>query len=128
MRYDALIFVSPFALNIHSLNKNSQNIKTCLKQHGKFSKYFSTFGFPNSETPRPNIPIECPLERSSLLYVYAKNQLDCLISSTSYVMDNAHLCLGRTKKKQTNKKNKNETRPVFCKQNSTSRLIFESDL
>ena len=45
---------------------------------------------PISETPRLNVPVKRPLERSSLLYAYAKNQLDCLISSTSYVMDKTH--------------------------------------
>jgi len=88
---------------------------------GKFWKYFFTLGFPNSVTPWPIVPIERPLERYSFLYVYPKNHLDCSISSTSYVMDNAHLCLGRRKTKQQNK-------TEFCKQNSTSRLIFESDL
>ena len=57
----------------------------------KFSKYFSTLGSHNSETPWPNVPIKRPLELYSLLYVHAKNQLDCSISLTSYVMDNAHL-------------------------------------
>ena len=43
--------------------------------------------------------MERPLEPYSLLFMHAKNQLDCSISSTSYAMDNAHLCLGRTKNK-----------------------------
>ena len=44
---------------------------------------------------RPNP--ECLVQLHSLLYVAGKNQLNCLISSTSYVMTIAHLCLGRTK-------------------------------
>ena len=45
---------------------------------------------PISETPWLNVPVKRPLERSSLHDAYAKNQLDCLISSTSYVMDKTH--------------------------------------
>ena len=71
---------------------------------GKFWKYVSTSGSRNSETPRPNVPIECLQELHLLLYVHAKNQLDYLISSTNYVKDNAHLCLGRTKTKWNEKK------------------------
>ena len=97
--------------------ENLEILFPALNSIGKFWKYFSTFGSHNSETPWPNVPIEDLLELYLLLYVQAKNQLDCSISSTSYVMDNAHLCLGRTKTKW----NKTE----FCKQNRTSRLIFE---
>ena len=92
-------------------------LKRALNSMGKFWKYFLTLGSNNFETLQPNVTIESLLERYSLLYVHAKNQLDCSTSSTSYVMDNAHLCLGRRKTKW----NKTE----FCKQNRTSRLIFE---
>ena len=74
-------------------------LKHAWNSMGKFQKYFSTLGSHNSETPWPNVPIERPLELYSLLFMHCKNQLDRLISSTSYVMDNAHLCLGRRKTK-----------------------------
>ena len=71
---------------------------------GKFSKYFSTLRSHISVTLQPNEPNKCPLELYLLLYMSAKNQLDCLISSTTYVMDNAYLCLGRRKTKKRNLK------------------------
>ena len=83
-------------------------LKRALNNISKFSKYFSTFWSPNFETPWLNVPIKRPLQRNSLFYVWAENQLNSLISSTSYVMDNAQLCLGRTKKKMKwNQKSKN---------------------
>ena len=69
-----------------------------------FDKIDLGFIAPISETPWPNVPIKRPLERSSLLYVCAKNQLDCSISSTSYVMDKTH----------NFRKNKNKTRLNFA--------------
>ena len=43
----------------------------------KFDNIDLGFIAPLSETHGPNVPIKRPLERSSLLYVCAKNQLDC---------------------------------------------------
>ena len=75
-------------------------LKRALNNLAKFSKYFSILRSRNSGIPGPNEPSEGPLEWNSLLDEIAKNQLDCSISSTSYVMDNAHLCLGRRKTEQ----------------------------
>ena len=66
---------------------------------------------PISETLWLNVPVKRPLERSSLHDAYAKNQLDCLISSTSYVMDKTHNFRKNKNKKKNemiwNEKSKN---------------------
>ena len=119
-RYGSSKSIQPFVQEACFVMKNLEILFPAWNSMGKFWKYFLILGYSNSETPWPNVPIKRLLERHSFLHVYPKNQLDCSISSTSYVMDNAHLCLGRTKKKKT-KWNKTE----FCAQNWKSRLILK---
>ena len=98
-RYIALMSVLPFDLCIHLFSKSLETLNRAWNSMGKLPKYFSTLRSHISGTPWLNEPSKCTLELYSLLYMSAKNQLDCSISSTSYVMNNAHLCLGRTKTK-----------------------------
>ena len=65
---------------------------------GNFEIFFN-FEVPYLRNPLTEWTCKCPLELYSLLYMSANNQLNCSVSSISYVMDNAHLCLGRTKTK-----------------------------